>query len=293
MHTDTKASVSSSRAEDVPEDATGATARKRANDLDGREWTRCSISVWRDIKRSAGERAYKHPAMFPTALVERLIQVFTRKSHRIILDPFCGSGSTLIAARRLGRIGVGFELSEEYLDVARKRLSQGDMFATEDAARLYKEDARRLREFVKQDSVDFAVTSPPYWDILTRKRSADYKEIRHYGNYADDLGTIADYQEFLGELQKVWAGVFDVLKMGRYFVINVMDLRKGAKFIPYHMDVTRTAERVGFELDDIIIWDRSGDYNNLRALGYPAVFRVNKVHEFLLIFRKPQTSISS
>ena len=39
--------------------------------------------------------------------------------------------------------------------------------------------------------------------------------------------------------------------------------------------------------DDLIIWNRQADYSNLRPLGYPAVFRINKVHEFLLIFRNP------
>ncbi len=37
-----------------------------------------------------------------------------------------------------------------------------------------------------------------------------------------------------------------------------------------------------------MIWDRRGEYNNLRPLGFPAVFRINKTHEFVLIFRKPR-----
>ena len=41
-----------------------------------------------------------------------------------------------------------------------------------------------------------------------------------------------------------------------------------------------------YVFDDLIVWDRRAEYNNLRPLGYPAVFRINKVHEFLLIFRK-------
>jgi len=45
-------------------------------------------------------------------------------------------------------------------------------------------------------------------------------------------------------------------------------------------------QEIGFELDDIIIWDRQKEYNNMRPLGYPYVFRVNKVHEFVLIFKK-------
>ena len=66
-----------------------------------------------------------------------------------------------------------------------------------------------------------------------------------------------------------------------------MDLRKGSRFYPFHSDLARKMEDIGFIFDDIIIWDRRLDYNNLRALGYPSVFRLNKVHEFLLIFKKP------
>jgi len=66
----------------------------------------------------------------------------------------------------------------------------------------------------------------------------------------------------------------------------VMDIRKKAKFYPFHMDVVNKMQEIGFELDDIIIWDRQKEYNNMRPLGYPFVFRVNKVHEFILIFRK-------
>jgi len=46
-------------------------------------------------------------------------------------------------------------------------------------------------------------------------------------------------------------------------------------------------EQIGYVLEDIIIWDRRREYNNLRPLGYPYVFVVNKVHEYILIFKKP------
>jgi len=67
-----------------------------------------------------------------------------------------------------------------------------------------------------------------------------------------------------------------------------MDLRKGKQFYPFHSDLATELARRGFVLDDIIIWDRHADYNSLRPLGYPSVFRVNKVHEFILIFQKPR-----
>jgi DNA modification methylase len=262
------------------------TDKKRANDLRGSDWTRYSLSVWRGIKRSAEERALKHPAMFPVALVERLILCFTRASDMRILDPFVGSGSVLVAAKNLGRGGVGLDLAPEFLELASRRLDQGNLFHRDKLFELHLHDARRLTDVVKPNSIDFCVTSPPYWNILTRKRTADYKDIRNYGNSPIDLGRIADYLEFLQQLESVWEQVHAVLRPNKYMVINVMDLRQGPEFIPFHMDVIAGAQRAGFVFDDLIVWDRSSEYNNLRALGYPNVFRINKVHEYLLIFRR-------
>jgi DNA modification methylase len=134
--------------------------------------------------------------------------------------------------------------------------------------------------------VDLVITSPPYWDILTAKRSADRKEIRKYSDSKEDLGNISDYNVFLDKLKEAFAGVYKVLKKGKYCIVVVMDIRKKSKFYPFHMDVVNKMQEIGFELDDIIIWDRQKEYNNMRPLGYPFVFRVNKVHEFILIFRK-------
>jgi len=276
--------------EAAPAQVARETGGRRANDLDGRDWTRFSISVWRDLRKTSEERALKHPAMFPSALVERLILTFTRSDEKVILDPFCGSGSTLVSAQKMGRTGIGFELSEDYVKLAESRLSQGNLLSSAGDHRIYSTDARKMTDHLKPESVDLVITSPPYWNILNQKRSADYKEVRNYGNYDGDLGNIASYEDFLAELEKIWRQVHTVLRKGKYCIVNVMDLRKGPTFIPFHMDIARSVASCGFIFDDIIIWDRSGDYNNLRALGYPAVFRVNKVHEFLLIFRKPSGS---
>jgi hypothetical protein len=65
-----------------------------------------------------------------------------------------------------------------------------------------------------------------------------------------------------------------------------MDIRKKSKFYPFHMDIVKLMGDIGFNFEDTIIWDRQHEYNNMRPLGYPYVFRVNKVHEYILIFRK-------
>src|SRR4029077_2813412 len=80
-------------------------AENRANELSGSDWTRFSISIWSDIRFTPEERKLGNPAMFPTMLVERLIKCFTKQTDRVVLDPFLGSGSSLVAAKNMGKSG--------------------------------------------------------------------------------------------------------------------------------------------------------------------------------------------
>jgi len=64
-----------------------------------------------------------------------------------------------------------------------------------------------------------------------------------------------------------------------------MDIREGAKFIPFHVDLSEGLRALGFKLVDIVIWDRRREYNNIRPIGYHSKFMFNKVHEYILIFR--------
>lgn len=93
-------------------------ARRRANELDGATWTRYSISIWSDIKKTPEEARLRHPALFPSALVTRLIECFTTSEDRVVLDPFAGVGSTVIAAEALGKVGIGIDISEEFIEKA-------------------------------------------------------------------------------------------------------------------------------------------------------------------------------
>ncbi len=266
--------------------------RKRppaCNSLDGKRWLQNSLSVWGDLRKSAVEQRLKHPAQYPVSLVERLIESFLQAEHpATILDPFCGSGTTLIAAQRRGMQGIGLELSPEYVALAEQRFAaEAIEFPASPAPRLHQGTALELARFVPAGTVDLCVTSPPYWNILGQKRTADAKTIRHYGNLPGDLGTIARYEDYLAALGEVFTHVFTALKPGAHCCFVVMDLRKKDQFYPLHSDLARTLEGVGYRLDDLIVWNRQAEYNNLRPLGYPAVFRINKVHEFIVLMQKP------
>jgi site-specific DNA-methyltransferase (adenine-specific) len=89
------------------------------------EWTK---SIWTINPESA--KKVNHPAPFPVELPYRLIQLYSFKDD-IILDPFMGSGTTAIAAIKSERKYIGYEINEEYLKIAEKRIkpfkSQGKM----------------------------------------------------------------------------------------------------------------------------------------------------------------------
>jgi DNA modification methylase len=273
----------------MKEETTGKAPRssKRANELNGSEWTRFSISVWRDIRKTPEESKLRHPAMFPTMLTTRLIRCFAAPSDKRVLDPFMGSGSTLVSALNMGKQGIGFEINHEYIQLAERRLAQKPLIGEFLQPLIYHESATQLEQKLEPESVHLCITSPPYWDILSQKRTADYKEIRDYGDMESDLSKIVEYDGFLDSLANIFRGVYGVLAKNKYCIVNVMDLRKKDKFYPLHCDLSARMQEIGFIWDDVIIWDRRDEYSNLRSLGYPYVFRINKIHEYLLIFKKP------
>lgn len=252
---------------------------KKCNDLTGKEWLQNSFSIWRELSKTKGERALKHPASYPISLCEKLIRTFAKKKAKV-LDPFNGIGSTTVAAKNLSCEALGIDLSEEFCQVAQERIGEARNIT------IVNGDSFDVLKRLPENYFDICVTSPPYWDILNMKRSADQKNPVNYSDKENDLGNIPDYENFISTLSEIFALVSKTLKKGAYCVVNVMDIRKKSKFYPLHSDLATALQKIGFVYDDLIIWDRQPDYNNMRPLGYPYKFRINKVHEYLLIFVK-------
>ena len=256
----------------------------RANQLTGAEWLKNSFSIWRGFGRDSDSR--EHPAPFPITLVSRLLDCYVSNPGGVALDPFAGSGSTLLAALNFGMNAIGIDINPSYREMFLRRLSMFD--ADGKGSWQYETmDSRKMNKVIAPNSVEICVTSPPYWDILNRRRSADRKVSRPYSQSGYDLGNTCEYDDFLASLTLVSEQVADALCVGRYFILNVMDIRKESTFYPLHADaISEIITNTDLTLEDIIIWDRQADYNSMRPLGYPNKFIINKVHEYLLVFRK-------
>lgn len=83
-------------------------------------------SVWR-ISADRSGRSLGHPFTFPEDLIERLIKLYTFVGETV-LDPFVGSGTTVLVAEKLDRLGIGFELSEKYINICKGRFGQRGLF---------------------------------------------------------------------------------------------------------------------------------------------------------------------
>ena len=96
---------------------------KEKNILTKEEWTTFTKQIWDIPIPNKGDLAFgKHSAIMPEEIIRRCIKLFTYKND-IVLDPFCGSGTTLKVAKELDRQYVGYELYDNYRDVIMAKLN--------------------------------------------------------------------------------------------------------------------------------------------------------------------------
>ena len=84
-------------------------------------------TIWR-IAREQQQQGKEHPVGYPVSVPSRCI-LAASEHGALVLDPFMGGGTTLLAAKNLGRRAIGVELEERYCEIAAKQLAQGVLFA--------------------------------------------------------------------------------------------------------------------------------------------------------------------
>jgi len=255
------------------------------NDLPPKEWVQATKSVWYS-RPGARDRLKKlHPATFAEKDIERLIRCFTKKGGRV-LDPFLGSGSTLLACAATGRIGTGIELSAHWADIAAERLGSISPAPKMD---IFTGDARNVLPGLEAGSFDMVITSPPYFSILDKARDHKSKAERKglatkYSVDPLDLGNLSSYAEFLLELTGIWKECRRLLRSGKYICVVVADFRDGPRYVMFHADVAMTLEDSGFVPKGLLVLVQ--DNKALYPYGYPYSFVPNIHHQNVLVFRK-------
>lgn len=265
----------------------GPDPRNKLNQLSNTQWMIETKSVWFSQPPQRDPLKAQHPATFAESDIIRLIEFFTKPGERV-LDPFVGSGSTLVACARCGRGGTGIELVERWAEIARIRAACEDGGLPQS---VLEGDARELMSGLDDASFDFIVTSPPYWMILRKDRDHKVRAERkakgldtRYSDEDRDLGNTPSYDEFLSQLALVFGQCRRVLVPGRYMCVVVSDFRHKSRFVAYHADLARVIESVGFSLEGIQILVQ--DNKNLYPYGIPYVFVSNIHHQYILVFRR-------
>lgn len=269
--------------------------RNQLNDLTAKEWIPETVSVW--TQRGLGakhpdtviERA--HPAPFSFTDVGRLIRFFTKQGN-LVLDPFVGIGSTLKACAVDQRRGIGVELNPTFATLARRRLETEvqDLLTPTDDQQVLEGDARDVLPTIPTDSVDFIVTSPPYWNILNKQDHKVRQErvvnglATNYGSDPRDLGNLKSYTDFLQQLTAVFKECHRTLRAGRYAAIVVSDFRHKSRYVMFHADLTYALEPIGLSIRGItVLYQR---HKKIYPYGYPYSYVPNIHNQYILIFQK-------
>jgi len=210
------------------------------------------------------------------------------KPGELILDYFCGAGTTAVECKLLLRKCIALDINDKAIELARKNLNfkvdVGQIRLLDDEIQLQSHepqlsvgDARDL-SFLNDSSVDLICAHPPYANII------------HYTDFAQGDLSFSDIDDFLKEMSKVARESFRVLKTGRQCAILIGDMRRKKHVIPLGFELINIYLSTGFKLRELVIkrqhnckttgfWYTSSIKNNFLLLA----------HEYLPIFEKPKS----
>ncbi|MGC9468221.1 MAG: DNA methyltransferase [Anaerolineae bacterium] len=256
------------------------------NDLNLHRWKEYdeieTDSLWIvDRRDTSGAHGAWYWGNFIPQIPRQLMARYTRAGD-VVLDPFCGSGTTLIECRRLGRHGIGVELNPEVAEraseVVDKEPNPFDVMtaiAQGDSTSL---DFRNLLDSYGVEAAQLVILHPPYHDII------------QFGSGEGDLSNAPSIDAFVEAFGRVVERTVAVLEPERYLAVVIGDKYEGGAWIPLGFYVMQAVMDQGLTLKSIVVknLDRTRAKREQQALWrYRALaggFYVFK-HEYLFIFQ--------
>ncbi len=206
----------------------------------------------------------------PPQVPRNLILKYTREKD-IVLDPFCGSGTTMIECKLLNRKGIGIDVSVDALILAKNRLNF--KYKTVYEPKLIRADSTNLQSIIPNEKIDFIFAHPPYADAI--KYSEDIKE---------DISRL-NLQEFLNQMNLFAKECFRILKKDKVCSILIGDIRKNRNVIPLGFYIMDIFIQTGFKLKEIIIKEqhncKMNEYWKNKNIDFYLL-----AHEYVFILKK-------
>jgi len=196
----------------------------------------------------------------PPQVPRNLMLKYTNEKD-IILDPFCGSGTSLIEAKLLNRKAIGMDVNIETLKLAKERLNFKYDILYE--PKLIRANSTNLKAIIPDNVIDFIFAHPPYANII--KYSKDIE---------GDLSLLS-LNKFLNQMNLFSKECFRILKKDKICSILIGDIRKNKNVIPLGFYLMNIFIQTGFTLKEIIIKEQ----HNCKMTGYWE----NKANDFYLL----------
>lgn len=259
-----------------------------------------SIPLWIIPKPPPRKRnEILHPAKFPETLIGQFIEMFSKPGDPIF-DPMVGTGSTVVAALQRQRNGYGVDLIPEFVEIAKQRVAAWDehCFLPEMSPNvkslILQGDATKLNRIKQLAKLKFkyAVTSPPYWSMLTNPGSEGQRKRRKEGLrlvYSDnklDLGNISDYKQFLNLLEAVYNQVAEKLVDDGVLTVIVKNIKRDHVLYCLAWDLTAIlcGSNGRFKYLGTTLWCQ--DDVGLKPFAVGTHWVSNTLHQYCLHYRK-------
>ena len=294
----------------TPGEKTRSWAREnKLNELSGKDWIKFTKSWFVHRPEPRGDQKIRHPASFPESLVREFILFFTKRGE-VVIDPFLGTGSSLVAAIEAGRSGVGFEIVGKYDEISKRRVADalngkreydGPERRKPCWAEVIQADSKKLSETWKKKGfppADYCITSPPYWNQLKRNSIRQKGRVEkgldtEYSDDPEDIGNIEDYPSFLNAMKVLFDEVYKVMKPNGYLTVITNNVFAQGRMFPLAFDTVSTLSQqpCAWTPKDERVWCQ--DDKTLLPLGVYNAWVGNRHHQYCLIFRKEEPGSST